>query len=300
MAQFRTKARAVELLGKGQIADLPTAISELWKNGYDAYADTLKCELYLPGYKGLNSPFFILSDDGFGMSGKDILDKWIVLGTDSKARGISHLTQDERFGKRPRIPMGEKGIGRLSVAYLGSPMLMLTKKKNESCQMLFIDWRILENYNLFVDDIDIPLSEFDSIQDFEDKFQKLKNDFAKNLTTDNWKYQWKDQIDTREIILSDVTKTYVPEFFIQDIVSKLTEEETHGTMFLIFNPHEQLFELSDSGNVELTNDKTLLEFRKSLVCIIFLKGAANSILNFTFMILLVNIIFLMSFLPLKI
>lgn len=31
MAQFRTKARAVELLGKGQIADFPTAISELWK-----------------------------------------------------------------------------------------------------------------------------------------------------------------------------------------------------------------------------------------------------------------------------
>lgn len=45
MAQFRTKARAVELLGKGQIADLPTAISELWKNGYDAYADQLSCNL---------------------------------------------------------------------------------------------------------------------------------------------------------------------------------------------------------------------------------------------------------------
>lgn len=28
MEQFRSKARAVELLGKGQIADLPTAISE--------------------------------------------------------------------------------------------------------------------------------------------------------------------------------------------------------------------------------------------------------------------------------
>ena len=34
--QFRTKARAVDLLGKGQIADLPTATTELWKNGYDA------------------------------------------------------------------------------------------------------------------------------------------------------------------------------------------------------------------------------------------------------------------------
>ena len=41
MPQFRAKARAVDLLGKGQISDLPTAISELWKNGYDAYGDAL-------------------------------------------------------------------------------------------------------------------------------------------------------------------------------------------------------------------------------------------------------------------
>ena len=264
MAQFRTKARAVELLGKGQIADLPTAISELWKNGYDAYADTLKCELYLPGYKKLQCPFFILSDDGFGMSEKDILDKWIVLGTDSKARGLSDLTREERFDKSPRIPMGEKGIGRLSVAYLGSPMLMLTKKKGEACQMLFIDWRILENYNLFVDDIDIPVSKFESILEFEHEFQKLKTDFGNNLTSNKWKEQWKDQLETRENILSDVINACIPNFFIQDIIPNLLEEGTHGTMFLIFNPHEQLLELSDSGNIELTNDKTLLEFRKSL------------------------------------
>lgn len=37
MANFRTKARAIDLLGRNQIADLPTAITELWKNGYDAY-----------------------------------------------------------------------------------------------------------------------------------------------------------------------------------------------------------------------------------------------------------------------
>lgn len=51
MAQFRTKARAVELLGKGQIADLPTAISELWKNGYDAYGDKMEAALYMPGFQ---------------------------------------------------------------------------------------------------------------------------------------------------------------------------------------------------------------------------------------------------------
>jgi Histidine kinase-, DNA gyrase B-, and HSP90-like ATPase len=86
MAQFRAKARAVDLLGKGQIADLPTAISELWKNGYDAYGDNLEVFLYLSGYQGYQEPVFVLSDDGIGMSRQDILDKWFVLGTDSKSR----------------------------------------------------------------------------------------------------------------------------------------------------------------------------------------------------------------------
>ncbi|MCP4148010.1 MAG: hypothetical protein GY757_09705, partial [bacterium] len=84
MPTFKTRARAVELLGKGQIADLPTAICELWKNGYDAYADNLNCHLYLKGFKGIKSPFFILSDDGSGMNKKDVESNWLVLGTDSK------------------------------------------------------------------------------------------------------------------------------------------------------------------------------------------------------------------------
>lgn len=73
--QFRTKARAVDLLGKGQIADLPTAISELWKNGYDAYADELKAVLYTKGYEDVENPFFVLSDNGKGMSNEELENK---------------------------------------------------------------------------------------------------------------------------------------------------------------------------------------------------------------------------------
>ena len=116
MAKFRIKARAVDHLGKGQIADLPTAISELWKNGYDAYAGTVSCDLYQADYKGLTSPIFLLSDDGVGMSYEDLQEKWIVLGTDSKARGAVLLSEEERLGKEPRVPLGENGIGRLTVA----------------------------------------------------------------------------------------------------------------------------------------------------------------------------------------
>ena len=96
MAQFRAKARAIDLLGKGQIADLPTAITELWKNGYDAYGDSLEAHLYFPGYKDTKQPFLVISDDGIGMSEEDIKEKWIVLGTDSKTRkAIPKLSKDK-------------------------------------------------------------------------------------------------------------------------------------------------------------------------------------------------------------
>lgn len=84
MANFRTKARAIDLLGRNQIADLPTAITELWKNGYDAYGDYLDAGLYRAGYKDVKYDIFTISDDGFGMNESDILNKWIVIGTDNK------------------------------------------------------------------------------------------------------------------------------------------------------------------------------------------------------------------------
>ena len=128
MAKFRAKARAVELLGRGQIADLPTAITELWKNGYDAYADKVGLSIYKPGYENIESPVLIISDDGIGMSQKDIFEKWLVLGTDSKSRNENEIKGPETLWKETRIKAGEKGIGRLSISFIGSPMLMLTKK----------------------------------------------------------------------------------------------------------------------------------------------------------------------------
>lgn len=260
MAQFRTKARAIELLGKGQIADLPTAISELWKNGYDAYAGKLTCNLYLPGYKDNNSPLFTLTDDGSGMSEEDILKKWIVLGTDSKARGRSFMTGEERFGKPFRIPMGEKGIGRLSVAYLGSPMLMLTKKQGDVCQLLFIDWRILENYNLFVDDINIPLKEFKKPEEFRQNFAGMQTEFLANFNHE----QWTEQPELMEAIKKDADSLVIPEFVFEEILPDFLVPEYHGTTFLVFKPTEQLLELADAGKDAGEGSDAVTEIRRSL------------------------------------
>jgi len=39
MAKIRVRARAVDMLGRQQIAGIPTALHEILKNAHDAYAD---------------------------------------------------------------------------------------------------------------------------------------------------------------------------------------------------------------------------------------------------------------------
>ncbi len=248
--QFRTKARAVDLLGKGQIADLPTAITELWKNGYDAYADNLTAEIYLDTYKNINSPLFVMTDDGKGMSRNDIFEKWLVLGTDSKSRAtLEEKESEETLWKKPRIKAGEKGIGRLSVAFLGNPMLMLTKKQGHPLQALFFDWRLLENYNLFLDDVDIPVEDIESINDFTLKFEKLKKSFLKNFKKQedlDGKPIWeKKQLKLKADIENSIKNSEIPDFLSKKLLEDLLDvENNNGTIFIVFEPINQIIDLT--------------------------------------------------------
>ena len=267
--QFRTKARAVDLLGKGQIADLPTAITELWKNGYDAYADNLTAEIFMPGYKGLKAPMFVISDDGTGMKQSDILDKWLVLGVDSKSRTQSDVEGEDTLWKKPRVKAGEKGIGRLSVAFLGSPMLMLTKKQGYPLQAMYFDWRLLENYNMFLDDVQIPVASVD-VKNFKDFFEKLQKSFLANVAfpdrgNDEMKRLWESsQESLRTTIINSTESITIPDFFEHEVLNSFVESNSHGTKFVIFEPEEQIVNLVDNvdGDDEV-NDSNFV--RTSLV-----------------------------------
>jgi len=263
MPSFRAKARAVDLLGKGQIADLPTAILELWKNGYDAYADQLVCDLYLEGHKGLKKSIFLLWDNGTGMSRKDIEEKWIVLGTDSKY-GASTAPPESRMGKPPRTQMGEKGIGRLSVAYLGPRMLMLTRKENsKECQALYMDWRALDNPHLYLDEINIPIRDVASVADLRGAFKDLLKEFANNLSNEAWQKRKKEADD----ILDGLSKIELPEIIINERICQLFSSNGHGTLFVIFDPIDLLTEAGKEFGVlkkgEL-KDSSLQYLRSSL------------------------------------
>lgn len=252
MANFRTKARAIDLLGKNQIADLPTAITELWKNGYDAYGDYLDAKLFLAGYKGITYNIFWLSDDGHGMTQEDILNKWVVLGTDNKRNTDHVIPEEDRFGKEIRVPLGEKGIGRLSVSYLGNHMIMITKKKNRAAQMLFMNWRVLENHEMFLEDVEIPVLEIDSFSSMQEIYASLLKDYQKNFENSTWS----DFEDLKQIIEEELTKYSSLPDYVLDKIEKHYNRFEHGTIFLILNPIDELVNLESEQHSEIREDRS--------------------------------------------
>ncbi len=172
---FRARARTIEHLGKGQIADCPTAVSELWKNAYDAYARDVALFTVDAEY-----PCGALIDNGCGMSPEQIIDNWLIVGTESKSKKKA-LREEDRFGIQVRQTQGEKGIGRLSAAFLANVTFLVTKKLNGSFTSLLVDWRLFENPYLSFEDISIPFLEFDTIDEITIAFDLLKKNSSKML-----------------------------------------------------------------------------------------------------------------------
>ena len=102
---FKTRARTVDHLGREQIADVPTAISELWKNSYDAYARSVSLTVFD------EAPLVVtIADNGHGMTYDELIDRWLVVGTESK------LFEDTRSaidmdGLEVRSRQGRKASG---------------------------------------------------------------------------------------------------------------------------------------------------------------------------------------------
>ena len=159
MARMRVRARALDMLGRQQIAGIPTAISELFKNAHDAYAHRVEVDFLR------RSGVLVLRDDGIGMSQADFIDRWLTLGTESKlgtSYGMAPPPMDPSQSIRP--VMGEKGIGRLAIAAIGSQVLVLTRswarEQLDELVVAFMHWGVFELPGVDLSDIRIPIQTF--------------------------------------------------------------------------------------------------------------------------------------------
>lgn len=176
---FKAQARTIDHLGKGQIADAPTAVSELWKNSYDAYARDVALHLYDADIK-----CGAIIDNGCGMTFEQLSDSWLTIGTASKTKKTL-LPEEDRFRLPDRSTQGEKGIGRLSTAFLAPVTLVVTKKKNSRFSAALIDWRLFENTYLSLHDVKVPMSEFDSLDQLPALCSELQSDMLANLALES-------------------------------------------------------------------------------------------------------------------
>lgn len=159
MSKIRTRARTVDMLGRQQIAGIPNAISELFKNAHDAYATRVEADFYRP------ENLLVLRDNGLGMTLKDVEDRWLVLGTESKMTGDRELDAvAEALDMDKRFATGEKGIGRLAIAAIGPQVLLLTRARREdglhSSVAAFVNWTLFTLPGISLDEIEIPVKEF--------------------------------------------------------------------------------------------------------------------------------------------
>ena len=120
-ATFKARARTLDMLGRQQIAGIPTAISELFKNAHDAYAENVEVDYYRR--EGL----FVLRDDGRGMTREQFVDRWLTIATETSIERKRTKRPRPKPDDDSRPVLGEKGIGRLAIATIAPQVLVLTR-----------------------------------------------------------------------------------------------------------------------------------------------------------------------------
>lgn len=148
----RVKSHVLRLLGDELIGDDGLAVFELVKNSYDADATSVSIVMDI---ENTGYPTITISDDGTGMSLIDIQDKWLVLATDSKRGNKNRL----RSTKHHRLPLGEKGIGRMAAFKLGNELTLTTRASDQRECVVTVNLEELLEQGPFLENLNVHIEE---------------------------------------------------------------------------------------------------------------------------------------------
>ena len=132
--------RVFNSLGADLVTDDIVAIIELVKNAYDAGADNVRISFLKEDQRKTvkETGNFVLEifDNGQGMTEKIIKNVLFTVATPYKETNKTvTMSKEEK-----RTVSGEKGLGRLSAARLGSVLEIYTKSIKEPCYKITINW----------------------------------------------------------------------------------------------------------------------------------------------------------------
>ena len=129
---IRMHPRVFSALGVDLVTSDIVAVIELVKNSYDAFAQNVWVRF---GNDQSLGPYLEIEDDGKGMTRDIIQNVWCLVATPYKAQHPTVTNEN-----RTRRVAGEKGLGRLSTARLGTRLQMVTAVQEGACWEVVIDW----------------------------------------------------------------------------------------------------------------------------------------------------------------
>ena len=250
MTGFRARARAVDMLGRQQIANLPTALSELFKNAHDAYATYVIADYH----RKLDT--LVVSDDGVGMDLETFQGSWLTIATESK---LERSPVAKPPGMQPRVQLGEKGIGRFAIGALGSQVLVTSKRDGYPAVAAFVNWQMFELPGIDLDEVPVGLIELDTDELTDADVRRIKAplcEAVERFRSKNGSEAWQRRLDDiRSTIdaLPDDPRRSVPD---------LGAPGANGTTFLISPVSDEFsadFESQGSNEASLF-DRTLHGF----------------------------------------
>jgi len=247
MAKIRVRARAVDMLGRQQIAGIPTALHEILKNAHDAYADYAEVDYFR------SDASLLIRDDGTGMTKDEFELRWLTIGTESKL-GTSGILPPYCDPNKPlRSILGEKGIGRLAIAAIGKQVLVLTRAERDdvlhNIVACFIHWGLFEIPGLDLSEIEIPVETWSGNGLPDGRFvETLIESVRKNVNTLGNKIP----DATRSSILHDLQSTKIAPDVLCQRLGGLSLANGRGTHFFI-HPVDPILEtdIDGGGNTEL-------------------------------------------------
>lgn len=219
-ASFRVHASLIYKLGESLIADEVTALSELIKNSYDA--DATICVLsidsnYTETIDGsVHRGLIELSDNGCGMDLSTIVNGWLTLSNSPKKK---MKREEKTTPKYHRYPLGDKGLGRISVQKLGRNMQMITKAATSRMEYtVIIPWGDFLK-NTTIDQIPVKIVEKEVNN--EKSYTKIQ---IKNLI-DNEHWANKEQINVLTNSISKIVSPFRSKENTFRVIAKVNGEE---------------------------------------------------------------------------
>lgn len=159
-------------LGEELVPEADQGVIELVKNAYDADATCCRVELIETGAAG---GVIRVVDDGAGMTETDLKQGFLIVGRSRK--DATSLTR--HFG---RVPVGDKGLGRLSALRLGHRVQVITRSSEQPGVelRLELDWDAFDCAEV-VEDVPISLHTASSIRPAgtEIRIERLRAPFSR-------------------------------------------------------------------------------------------------------------------------